>query len=390
MNPSFTYGTLDSSHEEENLSRLLSQCFNSPGESVYMKRVGSQNFRVLRQGDQLVGGLAVLQMGQWYGGQCVPMAGIAAVGVAPEFRGSGAAITLMQKTLGELREQGIPLSVLYPATQRLYRKAGYEQGGLLCVWEIEPQTIQASDRSLPIHPITPTVDLLAPLYRQKAQIYSGHVERHSFLWQELTDMQPKEAIACAYGFGDLNHLEGYIIFHQVRVNNDNRLVIKDWVLLTSAAIQRFWSFLADHRSQIDNIRWRSSLTDPLSLLLPEQSARLVNAERWMLRIIDVSKALEKRGYSANVQAELHLDIQDDLFAENTGRFVLTVANGKSEVVQGGNGDLKLHIRSLSSLYSGLFTARELKLMGQIEGTEIALSTADHVFQSHSPWLSDFF
>jgi predicted acetyltransferase len=296
----------------------------------------------------------------------------------------------MQHTLRELREQGIPLSALYPATQRLYRKAGYEQAGSFCVWEIEAQAIQAGDRSLPVHPITPTVDRLAPLYRHKAQSHNGHLERHAALWQELTDTNPKEAIACAYGFGSLEQLEGYIIFHQVRADNSNRLVIKDWALLTPAAVHRFWSFLADHRSQIDHIRWRSSPIDPLTLFLSEQSARLVNLEQWMLRIVDVSKALEKRGYSPHLQSELHFDIQDDLLPENTGKFVLTVANGKSEVVRGGNGDLKIHIRALSSLYSGLFTPHELKLIGQLEATETALEIATYLFQGASPWISDFF
>lgn len=355
-----------------------------------MKRVGVDNFRVVRQGETIAGGLAILQMGQWYGSHCVPMAGIAAVGVAPDYRGSGVAIALMQHTLRELRDQGIPLSVLYPATQRLYRKAGYEQAGLLSTWEINPQAIHLSDRSLPVYPITPSVEWLAPLYQQKAQTHNGHVERHAALWTDLTDMNPSGAIARAYGFGEPGNPEGYIIFHQVRVNNTSRLVVKDWVLLTPAAIQRFWSFLADHRSQIDQIFWRSSIADSLSVLLPEQSARLHETERWMLRIIDVGKALEKRGYSANLQAELHFDIQDDLFAENTGKFILTVANGKSEMTQGGNGNLKLNIRALSSLYSGLFTPYELKLMGQLEATDFALQTATQLFAGQLPWMSDFF
>jgi predicted acetyltransferase len=388
MTFSFQYTTLSSS-EEEHFSHLLGQCFNSLGESTYIKRIGVDSFRVLHQGDQLAGGLAILPMGQWYGGQCVPMAGIAAVAIAPEYRGAGAAIALMQNTLRELREQGVPLSVLYPATQRLYRKAGYEQAGVLCTWEINPQAIHISDRSLPVHPITPSVELLAPLYRQKAQSINGHVERHTALWQELMNPKPEGAIACAYGFGELEQLEGYIIFHQIKVGNSNRLVIKDWVMLTPSAVQRFWTFLADHRSQIDQVRWRSSPADPLTVLLPEQEAYIVESERWMMRILDVSKALEKRGYPA-VQAELHFDIQDDLFDENNDKFVLTVSDGKSEVIRGGNGDLKLNIRTLSALYSGLFTSQELALVGRLEATRSALMTATQLFTHSSPWMSDFF
>ena len=54
---------------------------------------------VISQAGQVVGSLAIYSMGQWYGGQCVPMAGIAAVGVAPEHRGNGVAWELMRRTL---------------------------------------------------------------------------------------------------------------------------------------------------------------------------------------------------------------------------------------------------------------------------------------------------
>jgi len=78
----------------------------------------------------------MIPMGQWWGSQRVPMTGIAGVGVTPEYRGTGVAIALVQDTVKELHRQGVPLSVLYPATQHLYRKAGYEQAGTACWWEI--------------------------------------------------------------------------------------------------------------------------------------------------------------------------------------------------------------------------------------------------------------
>ena len=83
---------------------------------------------MLRRGTP-AGGLALYRMGQWFGGRPVPLVGVGAVAIAPEHRGTGTAERLMEGTLRELRAEGIALSGLYPATQRLYRKGGYEQAG---------------------------------------------------------------------------------------------------------------------------------------------------------------------------------------------------------------------------------------------------------------------
>lgn len=162
------------------------------------------------------------------------------------------------------------------------------------------------------------------------------------------------------------------------------------MVLTEAAGRRLWTFLADHRSQIEKIQWRSSIVDTLSLLLPEQTAEISVSERWMLRVVDVVKALEKRGYPTQVEAILNLEVRDDLIAENNGQFVLTVSQGRGEVTKGGTGDLQCDIRGLAPLYTGLFTARQLQQIGQIKATHEALAIATQLFSGSQPWMSDKF
>jgi predicted acetyltransferase len=113
-------------------------------------------------------------------------------------------------------------------------------------------------------------------------------------------------------------------------------------------------------------------------------------QTWLLRVVDVAKALEKRGYPSGLQAELHLEVQDDLIAENNGRFILSVSQGQGEVTRGGTGELKLHIRELAPLYTSLFTPYQLQLTGRLEGTETALDKATQLFAGVSPWMPDFF
>jgi predicted acetyltransferase len=391
MRSQFEYGIPADAKEAQRLGAILEQCFNSPPNSseAYFKRVGLENFRILRASGQLAGGLATLSMGQWFGNQRVPMVGIAAVGVAPEYRGSGAAIALMQQTLQDLYASDTPISVLYPAVQRLYRKAGYEQGGSYCTWEMSSGAIRAGERSLPIQAVeTPRVDLFREISQQQAQINNGNLDRHAAIWEEILKPDSPETVY-AYLLGEVGQPEGYLIFSQKRINNQTVLVVLDWTALTPAAKQCFWKFLADHRSQIDQVRWHGAAIDSLTLLLPEQSAKIHSLERWMLRIVNVTSALEMRGYPASVETELHLDIRDDLLP-NSGKFVLSAAKGRGKVSKGGRGELKLDIRGLAPLYTGLFTAHQLQQLGQLEATERAIASATQLFAGSSPWLPDFF
>jgi predicted acetyltransferase len=386
------YNQIAHSEDVQQFGNILAQCFlGSPDEiTLYLNRIGQENLRIIRQGEQVVGGLEMLSMGQWWGGQHVPMTGIGGVGIAPEYRGTGAAIAMMQHALKELHTNGVPISVLYPATQRLYRKVGYEQGGILCEWEVPTQSIHLKEQLLPIKSVVPINHaVFHDLYQQQAKLNNGNLDRNQVIWKNVFLSNKKETLY-AYLLGSADHAQGYVIFSQHQDADGSFIQVKDWVVLTATAAQTFWSFLANHRSQIKKVRWKGSSVDFLSLLLPEQTVKQRFTKRWMLRILNVVKALEKRGYPSEIQAELHLEVRDDLLADNNGRFILSVVNGSGKVSNGGKGELKLNITGLGSLYTGLFTPHQLKLAGQLEATDVSLSVASQIFAGASPWMADFF
>ncbi len=392
MLPQFEYTILAHVEDVQQLSYILEQCYvMSSGDSeIFLNRIGLENFRIIHRDQQVVGGLATLSMGQWWGGQRVPMVGIGGVGITPEYRGDGAAIALMQHTLKELYSQEVPISVLYPATQRLYRKAGYEQGGSFCIWEIPTDSIQIRKQPLPVQPVIPlNHQVFHDLYQQQAKITHGYLDRNQAIWEGLIQPNGQETVY-GYFIGFPDQPQGYLIFSQHSTEDNTNLRLRDWVILTDAAAQTLWSFLANHRSQIKQVRWKSSVIDSLTLLLPEQTAKIRSQERWMLRVINVCKALEMRGYLPGVQSELHFSVKDDLLTENNGKFILSVAHGRGEVTRGGKGELQLDIRQLAPLYTGLFTPYHLQLTGKLEATKTALVAATQIFAGVSPWMADFF
>ena len=80
-------------------------------------------------GDRMAATALYHDMRQWWHGRAVPMAGVAGVKVAPEYRGQGVGRALMTALTELMAERGYPLSALYPATMIFYRSLGWEIAG---------------------------------------------------------------------------------------------------------------------------------------------------------------------------------------------------------------------------------------------------------------------
>ena len=65
----------------------------------WLRSAGAAHVRVARVKGRIIGGLVEIPMGQWFGGQSVPMLGLAGVAIAPEARGKGLALSMVRETL---------------------------------------------------------------------------------------------------------------------------------------------------------------------------------------------------------------------------------------------------------------------------------------------------
>ncbi len=162
-------------------ARALS--FEDADVDLWARREGQANMRVARVGDEVVGGLTVQRMGQWFGGRSVPMGGVRAVAVAPEHRGCGIASSLLRVALREMYEDGVALSALYPATQTVYRKSGYAPAGLRTGYRVPAGAIDVDGRKGRVRPIEPE-DFDAVAFAQKHGV-KPMIEKFS-----LDDAQP--------------------------------------------------------------------------------------------------------------------------------------------------------------------------------------------------------
>lgn len=382
------YGSADAG-EVAALTALLAQALHLTPALMqdWLERLSTTNLRVVRRRGQVVAGLGIIPMGQWFGGARVPVAAITAVGVAPEQRNRGVGLGLLRGLLAELHGSGTPLAALYPSTLSFYRRAGFERAGTRITYELPTHAIPSHESALELERVAPgSFTPLIPLYNQIAPRTPGMFDRAPFIWQNI--VAPSWTEATSYLITRDGQPEGYLVLTQGARHEPLR--IRDLVLLSHAAGQRALSFLAGHRVFIDHVHWIGGPGDALIALLPEQRYKLIETFDWVLRIVDLPAALSQRGYPRSLRAELDLEVQDDLLAANSGRWQITIMNGRAQVRQGGVGRVQLGIRELAALYSGHLTPDTLQLSGALSGPADDLALLALLWSGPSPRLTDPF
>jgi predicted acetyltransferase len=378
------------------LEALLGAALHSPGMGTWMSMLGLDNFREVRKRGEVVAGLGYVPMGQWFGGQSVPCIGITAVGVAPEQRGTGVGGAMLKMMLADMREMGVPLSCLYPATLPFYQKIGFERAGQRVIYELPIDAIDVSERGLDLVPVGPDdYPTLHALYERRARLSSGNLDRAQWMWDRKLDSADQQTFR--YLIMKDGEPEGYIAYRQGE--RSTPLAVTDVCVLTQAAARRVLTLFAAYRSMLEFATWAGAPLDPLAFALIEPQVAVAHPRvttksvfEWMLRIVDVKGALEARGYPEGLIAELHFDISDEHVEANNGRFVLEVGDGRGTVRPGGEGRIRLHVRDLAAIYSGFVTPGDLPTLGTgtacIAEGDLALTGA--VFSAARPWLSDMF
>jgi len=423
----------------------------------YATLIGRKNFRLMRgappKGRRIAGGLAIIPMGQWFGGRCVHMTGVAVVGVEPGERSRGTAGAMMAAMLRELRRNRMPISVLYPATLPLYRRAGYELAGSRFEISIPLRHIDVgkremdASRRLLVRPVAksdfPTIQ---NLHRQRALTTSGNLERGPFHWARIREPRgekmngyvvvepsssgkvgnaltpnPSPIAAACHRRGE--SIVGYVYFIQRDTpGGDHHHVLSatDVMAATPEAAHRILRLFADHRSMCEGVTYFGSAADILLRCLPEKAAKVRLFEHWMLRMVDIERAVAARGYSPAISAEACVRITDDILPENDGVWTFQVRDGagRARKVSGDHGsprqarrasrrgrqleakaisaDVTIDVRGLAALYTGFLSPVELVQSGHIvdvrpgrRGTH-AMESLSAMFAGPAPWMTEMF
>ena len=114
----------------------------------------------------------------------------------------------------------------------------------------------------------------------------------------------------------------------------------------------------------------------------------------MSRILDVPTALESRGYPAGVTGSAAFAVDDPLFPENAGPFLLEADGGRIQVTtqpggQGAGGPA-IGVGALSAMFTGYVTPAIAARVGLVDPDHPALELFARLFAGPPPWTPDFF
>jgi predicted acetyltransferase len=321
-------------------------------------------------------------MRQWWLGREVPMAGVAGVKVAPEFRGRGVGRALMTELTELMVSRGYPLSALYAATMPIYRQQGWEMAGARYTAKFPVRSLRGLDQpgvGTEIRRAGPddaaaVIDVLGSVHALARDC--GPVT--------FTELVVRDWLADQDSFAYLAP-DGFLRYNWHSGNED--LHVDKLVAGSEQTIRALISVLASHSSIASTVRAHVSPADQLWWLLREQDGDIAERYAWMLRILDAPAAIAARGFPP-VDVEVPLRLTD-------GFWQLSVRSGeKAQLARTASAHLPdtvlgLGARGLAALYAGTPVATLRRAGLAAGGTPDADALLDAAFAASAFMLDDF-
>jgi len=318
------------------------------------------------------------------------------VGVLGTHRRQGIASTLVRRQLADVRAAGEPVALLWASEGQIYQRYGYGMATRRLRFDIDTREVRlnaprAKESRIrggaPADLLTDIVDAYE-LVRADRPGYAGRTKQ----WWDYIITDPASR---RYGAGPRRAIvhygpsgpDGYAFFRVKQQWNkagpDGVVQVNNIVAANPVAYRELCRFLLDmDLTRTVGIHF-AAIDEPLLDMVnePRRLGTTFSDGLW-LRIVNVPGALAARRYAAPV--DLVLQVEDELFAQNTGKFRLTgLKTGAHCVPTTDEPDLVLDIATLGTLYLGGGSAGGLAAAGRIEQlTPGAVAQAHAAFGWH--------
>ena len=344
---------------------------------------------------RLVGVALYHDMRQWWYGRAVPMAGVASVAVAPEHRGRGIARRLMADLLAEMVRRGYPISALFPATMSMYRSLGWELAGARETAEIPARSLSPlAPPDLPPEAGPVVLKRAEPGDAAAVNSVIGRVHEAArdcgpITWDEAT---VRQWLGDRDLYAYLSH-DGFLIYHWH--DGNDAVFVEGAEAMSAATVRAFWSHVGSHASIAEKVYARVGAADAFWWLTRERDADVTHRSLWMLRVVDAPAAIAARGFPAATSLSVPLDLADGARPENSGRWELTVAEGKGSLSPlasppAAGPPLALGPRGLAALYAGTPVATLRRAALASGGSPEGDAALDAAFGGATAYMLDSF
>ncbi len=385
-------------------------------------------------GADMVGtaGAFTFQMG--VPGGIAPVAGVTAVAVLPSHRRRGILSSLMRRQLADVRERGETIAALFASETPIYGRYGYGVASAELDFSIRRGEGTMSGRPAAPDPAGPgsiALDqagttpaqrqLAAPRLRspvprdaaaELAKVYDCVLRGRPGLparddrWWDYTLWDPEHRrsgsspMRCVIAEDEAG-ARGYALFSVKPEWGEHGipgsvLRVQELMATDPAAHAAVWSDLLT-RDLVAEVRARMRpADDPLLYLLADsRRARAHLLDGLWVRLVSVPGALTRRRYACAV--DVVIDVADELFPENAGRWRLQAAGGATGLTAScertsAPADVALPVRALGAAYLGGTRLGALAAAGLVNQTRpgalAALSAA--LSWDPAPWCPAIF
>lgn len=350
------------------------------------------DLRVAIRGGRVVAGGLGLLVPQFFGGAPVPSACLGAGCVAPEERGARLATRMTAERLRPLQENGAVISAISTSSNGYARRLGWEAPVHVFAWSITTDDLKRSFTAEDFeieHGLTPDA---RELQRKLAGQWNGPVLRPDWWWS----WKEKKSALTTYCFSKPGQPTAGLLSLAMkrREHHGTNLVVHDFWAANESAAATMLTFLGRHNTRADTIEFRRGTLPPYPTLLHNLHHCRMVAEAWhpwMLRILDIPKAVRLRGWPTDLDATVPIEIE----SENSGswdRYMLQITGGSAEINPTKNeGTVNFTRRQLAVWFAGGYrTATSARMTGVRSGSEEALATLIHSTAELEPWLPDHF
>ena len=396
--------------EEEILAGTGFRSFRSGERELWLRNVYQDNpylspddTVVVTLGGQIAGHASGYRLRMSLAGVDVPVRGIAAVAVVPEFRRRGVADLLMKGLHRQMKRRGEALSMLYAFRMSFYRKFGYG----VVEWA---DHVKASPRRLPASPLRKNVrELLRPLdqpevekvYERSRHSGTGMFVRAEAWWRIRVWPRANEGVV--YVDPATRRIHGYALYDVPAEPAYPRqhLWLKELVALTPEAFRGLVGYFESLGDQFRMIEWSlppgqaTGLLSDYEFLGAPEALRLfqtvgVTGGGAMLRLVDVAEAFAWHPSPARNGAtgRIGLDLEDPVFPAHTRGLDVAFGARGAKVAPGrtARDRLRMPVASLAQVYLGGASARTLLRQGMIAGSARAAEALDRAFEGPPAFL----
>ena len=347
---------------------------------------------------EIAGLLIIPPFKVWISDNIIPMAGIGLVTMSPSVRRRGIASGLMKMAVLECYKQGYPISMLFPFSHQFYKKVGYGLIGEKCVYSFSPLSLTQYDELLNVRLFDKKdLGVVKKVYSESSKKTSFRICRNDKHWKSLTESKGMNIVVY-----DDKGIKGYLIYKYEFSNDriEQYLRVYELIYLNDEAYRGLLGFLAAQREQVDSIIYHTTKDDPLHFALSNprktrSNARMVGSNAvlevnadYMLRIVNLKKALLARKDYNNRNLCFSIKATDDIVEENNNPITMIVKNGRPTIKSGIKSDVVLEsdISVLSQIYVGIKSEYLHKIQFLKCNKPEMLKEIDEVFKLPAPDL----